>query len=209
MMSRSNNNSAFQLQVKHITCQRGDQILIKGLSFTINPGELWQIVGHNGSGKTTLLRTLTGIFPFEAGEILWEGRPIKSNRLDYHNHIYYLGHTIGIKNTLTVWENINFELRLKHAKHDINKALCGLGLTSLRNTLVRHLSKGQRQRVALAKLLLSDAHLWLLDEPFASLDGVAIKKIQTIISDKIERGGSVIFTSHHSLKLSIKPQKVL
>lgn len=189
----------FQLQAKHLTCYRGERLLINDLSFNVSSGELLQVVGENGSGKTTLLRALTGIFPPQSGEILWQGRLIQRDRLEYQRQFYYLGHQIGVKSELTALENLRLGFRVQA---DVGEVVSELKLGPLQNILSRHLSRGQRQRVALAKLLLSDASLWILDEPFASLDSVMMDKVQMLLAKKIEKGGGVILTSHRALTLT-------
>ena len=192
------NNHSFQLEANRIACSRGDHLLFNELSFIMNNGDLLQIVGPNGIGKTTLLRVLTGIIPLQAGEVCWQGKAIQNNRTNYYQQLSYLGHRVAIKNALTVLENIRLESCLDKQSHyqDIMETL---GLAGIQHRLIRQLSRGQRQRVAWAKLLLSNAMLWILDEPFASLDEAMKHKIQGLMAEKLRNGGAVIMTSHRPL----------
>lgn len=139
------NNRSFALQVKKLTCTRGDRRLVKNFCLSLRSGEIIQIVGHNGVGKTTLLKSLVGIVPLECGEVLWQGQPIQRDRLRYYKNIYYLDHQIGVKSELTVIENILLDVRMERKK-DWYSVLVKFGLANRQNTPARQLSQGQRQR---------------------------------------------------------------
>lgn len=196
----------FEFQVKQITCYRGDQRLVNKLSFSLSNGEITQIVGRNGVGKTTLLKSMVGIVPLHSGEVLWQGQSIQKDRLNYHENIYYLDHQIGIKSELTVLENIILDVRIGHKKNH-REVLTQLGLIEMQNKLARRLSQGERQRLALVKLLLSGAALWILDEPFSSLDSEIMNTFQAIMEAHCHSGGGIVFTSHQGAvfpKLALK-----
>lgn len=198
------------LSVKKVACYRQDKSLFRNINFRLHESELLQIVGCNGAGKTTLLRILTGIFQNYEGEIDWHGISIKKQLGEYTRNIFYLGHRHGIKNELTVYENIRFDLKCQTvSKSQILSAIEEMGLNGLDSTLCGHLSQGQRQRVALSKLILAKNKLWVLDEPFASLDLQAQNKMQQLLQQKISEGGAIIFTSHQPFLLNDIPLKIL
>lgn len=191
------------LQAKNITCSRGNRLLLQDLNFTVSSGEILQVTGPNGVGKTSLLKILTGILPIESGEVLWQGQSIKKNFDEYYQNLFYLGHDRGIKSDLTVFENLFLDLKYQSRDHSkILSAIQKLDLTGFEKVLGRHLSQGQRQRVALAKLLLSEVQLWILDEPFAALDSVGVECIQELIQQQINKNGSVILSTHRPLTLN-------
>ena len=171
---------------------------MNNLCFSLRTGEIIQIVGRNGVGKTTLLKSLVGIVPLEFGEVLWQRQVIQKDRLRYHENIYYLDHQIGVKSELTVIENILLDVRIDKEK-DWHDVVAKFGLIDMQKTPARQLSRGQRQRLALAKLLLSDALLWILDEPFSSLDSDTLTVFQSIMEAHCHSGGGIIFTSHQSV----------
>lgn len=188
------------LQANQITCLRNECLLLDNLNFQLSAGELLQIVGANGSGKTSLLRILMGLLQPERGELFWKGVPIQHDREAYYRHLCYLGHQQGIKKNLTVTENLRFTFTEKtYEQNDIQQAIDEIGLSGYEEQLARQLSQGQRQKLALAKLLLSDATLWLLDEPLAALDLESAHKIQRLFAKKITEGGAIILTTHHPL----------
>ena len=202
------NNSL--LYVNQLTCYRGERLLFDNLCFQLNAGELLQITGSNGSGKTTLLRLLTGLYPLQKGDIHWRSKRIHADREAYQQQMYYLSHTLGVKHELTVLENLQLNWRNPVIiENQLDEVLTRLDLIQYKNALCRHLSRGQRQRLALAQLMLADALLWILDEPFASLDLVATTLLQQIFMEKLQTQGAIIFTSHQPLTLmTLKPKIV-
>lgn len=191
-----------QLQVDGLTCRRGEQLLFKNMSFTVSLGEILEVSGHNGSGKTTLLRLLCGLLLPEKGTLLWRGQPINKVRPLYHSELAYIGHTDAIKGDLTAHENLVVAGALHGGGIDPDQALEQVGLAKIRHLPSRFLSAGQRRRLALARLLVNRARLWLLDEPFTALDKKAIGTIATLLEDHAAKGGMAVFTSHHSIDIA-------
>lgn len=157
------------------------------------------VAGPNGSGKTTLLRLLAGLLAPEQGSIHWQGRPIAIDRDDYGTALSYLGHSDGLKAELTARENLAFEvgLRRRLALADIERALARVTLTDSRDQLARSMSAGQRRRLAMARVMLTGAPLWLLDEPFTNLDDSGVQCVSQIIAAQLDVGGAVLIASHH------------
>jgi heme exporter protein A len=196
------NNS---LHVSNLACIRGERVLFKKFSFTLYSGKLLYVQGENGSGKTTLLRTLCGLSPPAAGEVLWNQQNIKALAEDFFGQVLYIGHLAGIKDDLSVVENIQFSLSLSGYTVDrlqVIVALDILGVARCADFPSRVLSQGQKRRIALAQLWLQDnperIPLWILDEPFTALDTNMIKKLEQHIDKYVKRGGMVIFTSHQT-----------
>lgn len=176
--------------------------LFENLNLHIKPGTLVQITGPNGAGKTTLLRILAGFLPPSSGEICYKGHSITKTITDYQNTIGYLGHVNPIKPALTLEENIGLHALLMGTEvTEINILLQQLRLEALRKQFVYQLSAGQQRKVALMNLMLAKRPLWLLDEPFSSLDDASIESIKTALLTHLGNGGIALVTTHHSLDL--------
>lgn len=196
---------AYMLEVNQLTCHRGDHRLFAGLSFALQPGQIMQVQGENGSGKTSLLRTLCGFLSPESGKILWDGTDMRELAEDYFANLLYLGHHNAIKDELSGVENLRISAGLAGIALDDKQAVAALrrmGLKGRERLPTKVLSQGQRRRVALARLLLGDAKLWVLDEPLAALDVGAVELVQTLIAEHLARQGMVIFTTHQPLEIA-------
>lgn len=190
------------LEVSNLACSRGDHRLFSGLSFSLHPGQIMQVQGENGSGKTSLLRTLCGFMMPDEGDIVWNGGNIRELEEEYYADMLYLGHLNAIKDELSALENLRISTGLAGAELDEKDAIIALrrlGLKGRELLPTKVLSQGQRRRVALARLLVSDAKLWVLDEPLAALDVAAVALIQEVIAEHLARQGMVIFTTHQPL----------
>lgn len=198
------------LEAVELACQRGDRLLFRGLSFTVTPGAAVLVEGGNGSGKTTLLRTVCGLMRAEEGEVRWNGEPIERDRLEFQANLGYLGHVHGIKDELTAEENLRVATALQGVSRDrIGAALERVGLAALADVRARQLSAGQRRRLALARLLLGSARLWVLDEPFTALDRAGIGLVEDMIEEHCAGGGMVLMSSHHGVSLNcLSPARV-
>jgi heme exporter protein A len=193
------------LEVGNLACSRGDHRLFSGLSFTLHPGQIMQVQGANGSGKTSLLRTLCGFIQPDEGQILWRGKRVRELGEDYFAELLYLGHLNAIKDELSALENLQMSAGLAGYTVSEKQAIAVLrrmGLQRREHLPVRVLSQGQRRRVALARLLTSDAHLWILDEPLTALDVGAVGLMQELIGEHLSNGGMTIFTTHQPLQVA-------
>jgi len=195
-----NNNPA--LVVKGLSCSRYDVDLFNGLSFSLSDGELLQIEGENGSGKTTLLRSLCGFIEPEEGEILWHGDAINDVATSFRGDLNYLGHNNGVKAGLTCVENLKIAGALSRRLRttDLDQVLDDYGLNGYQDSYAYSLSAGQRRRLALARLSLRDTKLWVLDEPFTSLDDKGKELMMNIFRDHLGSGGMIIMTSHDRIR---------
>ncbi len=195
------------LEARSLGCVRGTRLLFEDVSFQIRPGEICQVRGTNGAGKTSLLRILCGLSLPEHGEVLWDGAPIDQDRARYHAQLAYIGHAPGLKLDLTARENLLFALSLQAAQEhaDIDLVLERVGLDASANLLCRHLSAGQLRRVAIARLHLARALLWILDEPCSAIDSQGVSNIETLLGTHLDAGGMVIFTSHQAIQVAQHP----
>lgn len=192
------------LTARDLSCERQDRWLFEGLSFQVMPGELLHVTGTNGSGKTTLLRILCGLIDVASGAITWGEKPISRQRDIYHPQLCYIGHHDAVKRDLTVRENLHMAASLtgsSNARHSIDHALQQMRLTPYAEHFCRTLSAGQKRRVALARCLLNDASIWVLDEPFTSLDRNGIETVLTMLRQHLSRKGMAIVTSHQPIDL--------
>ena len=193
------------LEVINLQCTRGDRRLFSGVGFTLCKGELLHLYGHNGSGKTTLMRTLCGLVAPTEGEVCWNAVSIRKQRDEYAAELLYLGHKNGLKDDLTGVENLLVACRLSGISVTENQAwdvLEQMGLRGHEDLPARVLSQGQQKRVALARLLMSEAPLWILDEPFVGLDVAAVALLEQVLANHVAKGGMVILTTHQEVALT-------
>jgi len=192
------------LEVRGLECVRGDHRLFSDLSFSLQGGELLRLRGSNGSGKTSLQRMLCGLLEPAAGEVLWKGENIRAQRDEFNADLLYLGHLNGIKSELTGFENLRISTTLRGetaSDNQIYDALSKIGLAGREDLPTQVLSQGQKRRVALARLLLSDAALWVLDEPFTALDVDAVAQLGKLIESHLEKGRMVVYTTHQEVEM--------
>jgi len=205
------------LDVAELACRRGGRPVFDHLSFALAAGELLALVGRNGSGKTTLLRALALLVPADAGAIRWRGTEVRGDPDAWRGRIAWLGHLDGLKGDLSVRENLLIAERLRGAapaEDRLDAALAAFDLASLAARPVRSLSAGQRRRTALARVLLSQAPLWLLDEPLNALDSAAQTAFRSVLDRHLQAGGLAIAATHADLgmaarTLKLAPQKAL
>jgi len=184
---------------------RGDRRLFSGLDLSLSPGTFVQLTGPNGSGKTSLLRILCGLLSPAEGEVRWNGADIRSLAEDYFTSVTYVGHRHGVKDELNALENLRISNALNGievSKEDALGALQRMGLAGREHVPARLLSEGQRRRVALARLLLCNTKLWLLDEVMTSLDKGAVGLVRSLIEEHLNRGGIAIVATHQELEVS-------
>ncbi len=190
------------LEVADLSCRRGGRKVFERLSFTVGPGELLALVGRNGSGKTTLLRTLALLARPEAGSIHWQDADVRAEPEAWRGRLVWLGHLEGLKGDLTVAENLLAAERLRGAppaEDRLDSALVAFDLPSLATRPVRTLSAGQRRRTALARVVLAQAPLWLLDEPLNALDAPAQSAFRAALQKHLAAGGLAIAATHADL----------
>jgi len=191
------------LEAAGLHCERGGKVLFKDLSLRVSRGDLLRVVGANGSGKTSLLRILCGLLTPGAGEVRWQGHPIRSLREEFSRSLVFLGHAPAVKDELTARENLEVSgilAGLSVSANEIENAVRRFGVPA--DKAVRQLSQGQRRRAALARLALSaGVPLWLLDEPFTALDAAASATIEELMRGHAAGGGAVVYTTHQAAGL--------
>lgn len=202
-MDSNSTDNTFKLEGAGLECIRDDRVLFSNLDFVLEPGQTLLLEGRNGSGKTSLLRILCGIRLPETGTVNWCGEDIISLGPIYHEHIAYVGHRDGLKLDLTAMENLVMARGLGSPNPDTGPeaALLRVDLYGFEDIPTRNLSAGQQRRLALARLLVTRAQLWILDEPFTSLDKYGIELVEELFLEHISRGGMLAMTSHHAVNL--------
>lgn len=189
------------LELCNLGCERDERLLFFGLDLRLFPGDVVQIGGPNGAGKTTLLRALAGISTDYQGQIRYAGQALPEAAWEFAGDSLYLGHLPGIKKALTPAENLEWYKAQSGAAVSIDEALRAVGLYGYEDTPCYQLSAGQLRRVALARLHLSRARIWILDEPFTAIDKLGVSQLEGLIAHQCANGGLVILTSHQDLSL--------
>ncbi|MBT0724105.1 cytochrome c biogenesis heme-transporting ATPase CcmA [Rosenbergiella sp. S61] len=196
------------LQALNVSCYRDERVLFKDLTFTLSAGEIMQIEGENGAGKTTLLRLLTGLSRPDEGVISWGDQSILHHCEGWPQQMLYLAHLPGIKQVLTAYENLRF-YHPKASREAIYQALEEVELTGYEEIPVAHFSAGQQRRVALARLWLTDATLWILDEPLTAIDKWGVSTLNAKFMAHLARQGIIVLTTHQDLPASAQPIRKL
>jgi heme exporter protein A len=187
------------LEGQELACWRGERAVFAGLSFTVAPGQAVLLTGPNGAGKSSLLRLVAGLIPPAEGRLLWRGEDALADRVAHAARLRYLSHADALKPSLTAAENLSFYARLWGGQ--VGPALAALGLAELADLPARVLSSGQKRRLALARLALAPAPLWLLDEPTVGLDAASVERLGALMASHLAAGGSVLAATHLPLPL--------
>lgn len=189
------------LQAQQLTSVRGERTLFRDLSLDVKAGNLYQVEGPNGAGKSTLLRILAGLLMPQAGQVLFEGQLRQQVRTAFLRDLLFIGHKAAVKPELTAIENLDFFAAVQGQPIDEPpfELLARVGLVGLEDVPAGNLSAGQQRRIALARLWLSQARVWILDEPFTSLDKAGIALLHARFSEHLAQGGAIVLTSHQPL----------
>ena len=200
---------SIKLTGTNLTLFRGDRCLFKGLSFALNPGELLLLEGRNGSGKTSLLRAIAGLLELETGEIELNDVPVRKERQFFQNSMVLMSHKVGLKGDLNLVENLQFEAALRpQSGLEFEDILQRLGINRLKRLPLRALSAGQQRRVALARLLMSAAPLWMMDEPVSNLDSEGRVLAKELIAEHLQKGGSAIVAAHQDIDVDVPTHRI-
>jgi heme exporter protein A len=182
---------------RDLTCHRGLRQVFTGLDFALPAGGVLLLTGANGSGKSTLLRIMAGLLRPVAGELVWDGVRVADDPEAHNGRVHYLGHQDAVKPILSAAENLAFWAGLRGRPNaDVEQALEHFGLAHLAGVAGRMLSAGQKRRLALARLLVSPAELWLLDEPSVGLDDASLDSLGAAITRHRSDGGRVAAATH-------------
>lgn len=191
------------LEAQAIACVRGSRRLFARLSFRLEARQALRVMGDNGAGKTSLLRIVAGLAPAEEGRVLWNGMAAQGE--DFRRELLFIGHANALKDDLTPIENLGHALALAGTpakQEQLGAELERQGLGAAMHLPVKLLSQGQKRRAALARLAFSEARpLWILDEPFAALDGAAVGRLAQTLATHLARGGMLLFTTHQEVPL--------
>ena len=195
-MSCAQSSSPPLLRVRDLAFSRDELPVFGPLEFTVGAGEALLVQGDNGAGKTTLLRVLAGLLRADAGTMEIESAP--ADQLCRANHIAYLGHLPGLKADLSAMQNLRClgGLHGQRIGQSVDAAMALVGLAGFEDAAVRTLSAGQKKRLGLARLWLSPAPLWLLDEPYANLDLEGIRLVNRMVEAHLAEGGAALITTH-------------
>ena len=180
------------LRAVGVAAFRGERLVLRDVSLHVCPGGALLLLGANGSGKSTLLRVLAGLKRPDAGQVLWDGAAMDGP-------VAYLGHGDAVKPGLTTAENLHFAAQA--GRGSVGDALGAMDLQPLADLPARMLSAGQKRRLALARLLLSGAALWLLDEPTLGLDTASVERLGAVLAAHRAEGGVVVTATHLPLPL--------
>jgi heme exporter protein A len=187
------------LNAENLAVLRGERTVFAGLSFTLAPGGAILVTGANGAGKSTLLRLLAGLLAPVEGRLLWDGADALADHAIHAGRLRYLSHQDAVKPALTARENLAFFARIWGG--DTDAALAALALAPLAELPARVLSAGQKRRLALARLALAPAALWLLDEPTVGLDAASVERLEALLARHRAAGGMVLAATHLPLPL--------
>ncbi|MCU0974108.1 MAG: cytochrome c biogenesis heme-transporting ATPase CcmA [Burkholderiales bacterium] len=190
------------LSSENLACIRGERLIFSGIEFALDAGEVLVVTGANGSGKTSLLRIVCGLLEAAAGEIRWNGLSARALGDDFFAQLAYLGHQNGLKDDLSATENMQVWAGVSGitvARAAARQALARMGLAGREDLPVRWLSQGQKRRAAIARLLVAERLLWVLDEPFAGLDRASTVTVEALLQEHLADGGMAILTTHQDL----------
>ncbi len=190
------------LDVINLNFDYTDKPLLQDVQFSLKAGQLLHLRGHNGAGKTTLLKLLAGLLHPTQGEVRYQGSAISDNLTEYQQSICYVGHKAGVSQVLTVRENCQFDLQRGPHCMPFDELINRFSLSGLEDISCGLLSVGQRRRVGLLRILMSNACIWLLDEPLVALDQDAVAILMDCFCDHLDKGRQIILTSHQPLPLS-------
>ncbi len=191
-------------EVKDLACSRGNKPLFEAVNFSLKSGQALHLEGDNGVGKTSLLRIVCGLSPADAGEVRWQGQSVQADPTAFRTALFYLGHNLSLKEELSALENLQADAAVAGrtlSQAQALGALARMGLRGREHLPLRVMSQGQKRRTALARLLASQAPLWVLDEPFVALDAKAVDGLRSVLAGHVAQGGMVLFTSHQPITL--------
>lgn len=200
-----------ELSIQHLQLWRGERHVLRDLCLVLPAGHALQLLWANGAGKTSLLRALAGFLHAEGGELRWDGRARRDEASTWQRDIAWLGHELALKGDLTPLENLAFAVGLRRpvTRAELGASLLSSGLhPAFHDQATRHLSAGQQRRVALARLPLWNAQLWLLDEPASNLDAAGQQLVAQLVGAHLRGGGSAVIATHQALPLDGMPHRL-
>ncbi len=194
-------SQAAVLSLDAIAFERDDNLLFSGVSVALEAGDILQVEGPNGAGKTTLLRIIATALNPTVGRLIWRGEDALRHRQTYLQNMLFLGHLPGLKQSLSPVENLQWWRRVHPDNTSLESldVLARMGLRGYEDVPCYTLSAGQQRRAALARLLVTEAPLWVLDEPFTAIDKQGVAELEGLLVQHAERGGIVILSTHQDV----------
>jgi heme exporter protein A len=205
-------DAARDLVGEDLACRRGERLVFAGVDFRLGAGGALVLTGTNGSGKSSLLRLLAGLLTPAAGRLCWSGVPVAQEPAAYRSAVHYVGHLDATKPVMTPRETLGFWAALRGAEASasaIAGALAAFGIEAVADWPCRWLSAGQRRRLALARLVVCPASIWLLDEPTSALDSDGEARLVAAIAGHRDGGGRVMVATHQPIALDAPLSLVL
>ena len=193
------------------TCYKNNNLIFSDVSISYNDGDIGIIMGPNGCGKTTLIRSICGIQALDEGQILLDKIDIKNHNNNYMDKIIYIGHKNSLNNDFSVYENLEYLSAFDSSSkiNKINEAMKYFDIYKYRNYMVSEISEGNKKKVSLARLLISQKKVWILDEPLSYLDDTAVNIFTNLVLNHQKKGGITIASTHYDFSKNINNVKYL
>ena len=191
-----------EISVNSATCFKNNNTIFSDMNISLKKGEIAMITGPNGSGKTTLIRSLSGIQNLESGNILINNKDISDRNSNFTEKILYIGHKNSLNGDMTVIENLEYlsALDLSSKVNNVDKikaALDYFDIYKYKDYLVSDLSEGNKKKTSLARIIMSEKKLWMLDEPLSFLDDKSSDILIKLILKNQKADGISIVSSHY------------
>lgn len=193
------------------TCYKNNNLIFSDVSISYNDGDIGIIMGPNGCGKTTLIRSICGIQGLDEGQVLLDKIDIKSHDNNYMDKIIYIGHKNSLNNDFSVYENLEYLSAFDTSSkiNKINEAMKYFDIYKYRNYMVSEISEGNKKKASLARLLISQKKVWILDEPLSYLDDTAVNIFTNLVLNHQKKGGITIASTHYDFSKNINNVKYL
>jgi len=200
-----------EISVNSATCYKNNNLIFSDVSISYNDGDIGIIMGPNGCGKTTLIRSICGIQALDEGQILLDKIDIKNHNNNYMDKIIYIGHKNSLNNDFSVYENLEYLSAFDSSSkiNKINEAMKYFDIYKYRNYMVSEISEGNKKKVSLARLLISQKKVWILDEPLSYLDDTAVNIFTNLVLNHQKKGGITIASTHYDFSKNINNVKYL
>jgi len=200
-----------EISVNSATCYKNNNLIFSDVSISYNDGDIGIIMGPNGCGKTTLIRSICGIQALDEGQILLDKIDIKNHNNNYMDKIIYIGHKNSLNNDFSVYENLEYLSAFDSSSkiNKINEAMKYFDIYKYRNYMVSEISEGNKKKASLARLLISQKKVWILDEPLSYLDDTAVNIFTNLILNHQKKGGITIASTHYDFSKNINNVKYL
>tara|TARA_B100001063_G_scaffold130229_1_gene121702 strand:- start:35 stop:646 length:612 start_codon:yes stop_codon:yes gene_type:complete len=197
--------------VNSATCYKNNNLIFSDVSISYNDGDIGIIMGPNGCGKTTLIRSICGIQGLDEGQVLLDKIDIKHHDNNYMDKIIYIGHKNSLNNDFSIYENLEYLSAFDSSSkiNKINEAMKYFDIYKYRNYMVSEISEGNKKKASLARLLISQKKVWILDEPLSHLDDTAVNIFTNLVLNHQKKGGITIASTHYDFSKNINNVKYL